>query len=305
MTLGTKFLKKFIDMREKNPSVVTDAILDFLDKHKVSYEKFEADKGLLPDFFGQNYIIHINPMAKYLQAPLLVGKGVCFDTGGYNIKTGSYMKGMHYDKTGAILAIAAAIDHKVSAAVFFVNNMIDYRAPVEGDILTETGTGLKVLIDNTDAEGRIGLAHLLATIGYKYDSAITIATLTGAAIVALGERTYAAVHSYYPDNTIKSTTLKSKLLHAAIIDGAEFWPLPEHAKYDKAINTKVKGADVRNCGDFKGAGSQTAFSFLKRFTKKPLLHLDIAGMDTDANGNGNIWGLKEVGMLLKILKSVY
>lgn len=294
-TKGNNFLKKFINLREKDPFIVYGAIKTWLDSHRIRHEgDYCHDRGLLKDFFGINsHIIHINPGET---DTCIIGKAVCFDSGGYDIKT--KMSDMFYDKNGGLLSIAAAIDNKTSCIVFIVNNMIQYTAPVAGDILTDEFTGLRVLIDDTDAEGRIGLAHcigLAKQLGYI--KLLTIATLTGSAVQATGERTYALVHSN------KTRDLSDILCDVTNKTGLELWPAPFHKDYDKAIDTKIIGADVRSCGEFKGAGSSTAFSFLKRFSKESRhIHLDIAAMMLDKNKNGLIWGLEEVKYLLELIK---
>ncbi len=300
-SLGTQFLEEFIDLREKDPDEVTLRVLLFFQKHNIHYQSTEASpQQLVSQFFNESpaRIVRVFASDSSIHPEtLLIGKGVCYDTGGYSLK--NTMKGMHYDKNGALLAIASAIDHNVDAVVFFVSNMIHDRAPVEDDILTEPNTKLRVLIDDTDAEGRIGLASLIAEYGRDYANVITLATITGSAVNVTGDRTFALAHTNF------AKTDYPKILKAALKGTkhpAKMWPAPFHKDYDKAIDTKVKGADVRSCGSFKGAGSSTAFSFLKRFREpgKRLMHLDIAAMMLDADGNGLVFGLKEVGELIKI-----
>ncbi len=291
---GTKFLEKFINLREKDPEKVATSIHNYIEQklHRRLYCYLSEEGGLLRQFFGQESFVLVLPPTREKCDVVLVGKGVCYDSGGYNIK--SNMNGMHYDKNGALLALAAAIDTGVQARVFFVNNMIRPGSPVCGDILTEHNTGIKILIDDTDAEGRIGLASLLSRTD-KEKVAITIATLTGAAVGVTGEGTYALVHS-----TKKSDYPK---FMAKALSGSKFWPAPFHDKYDKSVKTKAIGADVHSCPTFKYAGSSTAFSFLKRFRKGHLIHLDIAAMMTDKSGNGLVWGIDEVSELIRIATS--
>ncbi len=292
---GTKFLEKFINLREKNPHVVADAVVQYLEKELGPDRrvfKTLADEGsLLRQFFGDEaYIVHIfNIEPEADKNVILLGKGVCYDSGGYDLKND--MKGMHYDKNGALLAIAAALDFGVEAKVFFVNNLIRNDAVVCGDILLEPNTGIKVLIDDTDAEGRIGLAYLLGETQH-YKQAITMATLTGAAVGVTGERTYALVHSTEPANYVH-------FMHLAL-EGKQFWPAPFHKEYDKSVTSKIIGANIHSCPTFKYAGSSTAFSFLKKFRPKGFIHLDIAAMMVDKNGNGLVWGLNEVNTLIRV-----
>jgi leucyl aminopeptidase len=289
---GTKFLEKFINWREKDPSSWRIEVEEYLKKLGVIVESKRAcPRSLLISFFGyEAYILHLKH-SKKLTKNLLIGKGVCYDTGGYNLKT--HMTNMHFDRNGALLAIAAGIDTKTDVAVFFVSNMLRDNSPVDGDILLEPFTNKKILISNTDAEGRIGLADLLGRFNKQYKDVLTIATLTGAAVGVTGERTMALVHSNKPSDY-------AKLMQLAL-SGNEIWPAPFHKDYDASIITKVKGADIDHCGNYRYAGSSTAFSFLKHFWKGHQLHLDIAAMDSDKNNNGYIWGIKEVTNLLKVL----
>lgn len=307
-TRGENFLKKFINLREKNPLVVVEAIETWLRSHRIDYYNGSSNwahtflgGGLLGDFFGNNsHILCINPGKT---ETCIIGKGVCFDSGGYDLKT--KMSDMFYDKNGALLSIAAAIDNNTSCIVFFVNNMITYDSPVAGQILFDKYSGLNILIDDTDAEGRIGLAHCIGIARYLgYKRILTIATLTGSAVQITGERTYAMVHSNHRDDLSKvldrSMYLEDPNTHECF--PIQLWPAPFHEEYDKSIDTKIIGADVRSCGEFKGAGSSTAFSFLKRFSKDSHhIHLDIAGMMLDKHKNGLIFGLSEVAYLLKDL----
>lgn len=295
LTLGQKFQKQFINLRETNPYYVANSIFEWLKKNDVSV-KWSSDgsncTGLLKDFFGHSIILEINPGKT---KKVIIGKGVCFDTGGYDVKAD--MKDMFYDKNGAILAIAAALDNECSALVFFVSNFINDRV-VSGQILKDRFTGLRVLIDDTDAEGRIGLAHCIGLAKeYEYESILTIATLTGHAHYVTGDRTYAMVHSndIYDLSSVMETVIYREYT-------LKLWPAPFHKEYDKAIDTKIIGADVRSCGVFKGAGTSTAFSFLKRFSKEtPHIHLDTAAMMLDKNKNGYCWGIEEVTYLLRLL----
>lgn len=292
-TLGTKFLEKFKDLRERDPMTFVVKITAWLRKNKISYLLGQKEEnGLLNTFFGPRaielFITHGEPTGT-----LLIGKGVTYDTGGYNLKLRN-MGDMFYDRMGALLAIAASIDNKIDCSVFFAFNGINDRV-VEGDILEEKRSKLKILIDNTDAEGRIGLAYLLAIAKEKGISKkiITIATLTGAASVFSGSRNFALVHS------------NDKTMYHKVIDGhlkgLQIWPAPNLDVYDKAIDSPIIGSDIRSCGKLDGGGSMTAFSFLKRFvsTDTRLIHVDMAAMNQDKVGNGLAWGLDEIKFLIE------
>lgn len=304
MTKGQKFLKHFINMREKSPSRVFYRITEYLDDIGVDYEEpTNSNDGLSDIFFKNLYFLFINHKHDTLDGKsIIIGKGITFDSGGYDLKTS--MKDMFYDKNGALLAIANSIDTGYPALVFFADNMIHDEAPVAGQIIKEYRQDLNVLIDDTDAEGRIGLATCLNIAqGYRYTKFLTIATLTGHAHNITGDRTYAMVHSNKPNDLIEIM----RDVVTSDLEGSnrlEMWPAPYHKDYDKSIDTKIKGADISNCGTFKGAGTSTAFSFLKRFVDNGnhLIHLDIAAMMLDKHHNGyEKFGWKEVPYLLNLL----
>lgn len=218
---------------------------------------------------------------------ILIGKGIMFDSGGIQSK-GNHMDGMFFDKLGAVITIDYCLKNpEIPGVVFFTNNLVSEDSYLPGEII-ESDQGVRVLIDHTDAEGRLGLADLLEYAEEQNPKAekITVATLTGAAVRFTAENTFALLHTYRKDLKIK-----------AIEQGVKIWPAPEHKDYRKALKTKVIGADIRSCGNLDGAGSQTAYQFLKHFCKK-LTHLDIAGMYVkDNNYTGE--GYEEVDFLIK------
>jgi len=204
-----------------------------------------------------------------------VGKGVTFDTGGYNLKPGSSMLAMHSDMGGAaaVMGAARAIGElrPKNVEVHFViptaENNIDGNAMKPQDIFR--GYGKKTVeIQNTDAEGRLILADALAYIQeHKVDTIIDLATLTGACVVALGETT-AGIFS-------DSDALVSQLIAAASTTGEDIWRLPLTKKLDKTLDTHT--ADMRNVGPRWG-GAITAALFLKRWVNIPdWAHIDLAG----------------------------
>ncbi|WP_391591987.1 Leucyl aminopeptidase PepA [[Mycoplasma] cavipharyngis] len=223
------------------------------------------------------------------QAPLLalVGKGVCFDTGGYSLKTGGHLRGMKFDMSGAAAVVAAIIalaknkvNTNVIGVVGLVENLISAKAYRVDDVLTSY-QGTTVEIDNTDAEGRLVLADCL-TYAYqdlKADQLLSIATLTGAVIYALGS-TYAGAWT-------KSDQDWEILNHAAYAAGESVWRLPFHNDYLSLLKTSHI-ADIKNSTNSPKAGSSRAACFLKEFSSdKPYFHLDIAGMDSTTEGSGS------------------
>ncbi|MFL0165641.1 leucyl aminopeptidase [Candidatus Clostridium helianthi] len=205
----------------------------------------------------------------------LVGKGVTYDSGGYSIKPTSSMDSMKSDMGGAasvIGAISAIAKKKLKINVVGViaacENLISGAAYKPGDIIgSMAGKYIEVL--NTDAEGRLTLIDAVHYIieKEKVNKVIDLATLTGAALVALGVTTTAVVSNndeFYKD--LENASLKAD---------EKVWRLPNFDDYKKLIKSDI--ADLKNTGG-RHAGTITAGLFIGEFVQnKPWLHLDIAG----------------------------
>ncbi|MBX2805264.1 MAG: leucyl aminopeptidase family protein [Hyphomicrobiales bacterium] len=206
----------------------------------------------------------------------IVGKGICFDTGGLNLKPGNTMDLMKKDMGGsaAVLALAAMImgaklPVRLRVLIAAAENSVAGNALRPGDIL-KSRTGLHVEIGNTDAEGRLVLADALALADEdKPDHIFSLATLTGAARVALG----ADLPPVYSTNI----ALAQAIAATGTDIGDPSWPMPLWAPYDKMIDSKL--GDIRNIGPSPFAGSIIAALFLNRFVKsaKHYTHFDIYG----------------------------
>jgi leucyl aminopeptidase len=207
-----------------------------------------------------------------------VGKGVCFDTGGYSLKPAKFMEDMTYDMAGSAVVVGlmknlALKKAKINAVgvVGLVENMVSGNAQRPGDIV-KSFSGKTIEILNTDAEGRLVLADALTFTEKKFKPKfiIDLATLTGAIIVSLGSE-YAGLFS-------NDDKLSNQLIDAGKKVDEKLWRMPLHKNYDKLINSK--NADMQNINYVGGAGSTTAAQFLQRFilNKTPWAHLDIAGM---------------------------
>ncbi len=217
--------------------------------------------------------------AKNNSKPLaFVGKGVCFDTGGYSLKPAKFMEDMTYDMAGSATVVGlmknfALRKAKINAVgvVGLVENMVSGNAQRPGDIV-KSYSGKTIEILNTDAEGRLVLADALTFTEKKYNPKfiVDLATLTGAIIVCLGSE-YAGLFS-------NDDKLSKQLFDAGEKVEEKVWRMPLHKNYDKLMNSK--NADVQNINYVGGAGSTTAAQFLQRFilNKTPWVHLDIAGM---------------------------
>jgi leucyl aminopeptidase len=206
----------------------------------------------------------------------LVGKGVCFDTGGLDIKPSSGMALMKKDMGGAaaVLSLAsmvmqARLDVRLRVLIPAVENAVSGNSFRPGDILTSR-KGLTVEIGNTDAEGRLVLADALHLADMeKPDLLVDMATLTGAARVALGPD----LPPFYTDDDALAGELAS---HATSV-ADPVWRMPFWGRYNEMFSSKV--ADINNAGTGGFAGSITAALFLKRFVEqaRSYVHLDIYG----------------------------
>lgn len=204
----------------------------------------------------------------------LVGKGVCFDTGGLDIKPASGMALMKKDMGGAAnvlglaqMIMAANLKVRLRVLIPAVENAIAGNAFRPGDVLTSR-KGITVEIGNTDAEGRLVLGDALALADEEQpDLLIDMATLTGAARVALGPD----LPPYYTDDE----ALAEAIAKAGREVNDPVWRLPFWQPYNRLFESSV--ADMNNAGDSGFAGSITAALFLKRFVDKAkaYVHFDI------------------------------
>lgn len=206
----------------------------------------------------------------------LIGKGVCFDTGGLDIKPASGMLLMKKDMGGAASALAAAmmicdaaLPVHLRVLLPVVENAIAGNAFRPGDVLTSR-KGLTVEIGNTDAEGRLILADALTyACEEQSDLLMDFATLTGAARVALGPE--------LPPFYTFHDGLAAEIAGAAQAASDPVWRMPLWDPYQSMIDSKI--ADVNNSGGSPFAGSLTAALFLSRFVpaQAPWAHFDIYG----------------------------
>jgi leucyl aminopeptidase len=204
----------------------------------------------------------------------LVGKGVCFDTGGLDIKPGASMLTMKKDMGGAAIALATAqlvmdarLPVRLRVLLPMVENSISSNAYRPGDVLA-TRKGLTVEIGNTDAEGRVILCDALA-LGdeEKPDLMIDTATLTGAARVALGPELPALFSS--------DDAIADQLLQAAAAESDPLWRMPLWTGYDDELSSKI--ADLNNVSSSGFSGAIFGALFLRRFVTdaSAWMHIDL------------------------------
>ena len=226
----------------------------------------------------------------------VVGKGVCFDSGGLSLKPAKSMEDMKWDMggaatvTGLMKAVSSnKIKKNVVGIIGLVENMPDGNAQRPGDVI-KSFSGKTIEVLNTDAEGRLVLADLLSWAEKNINPAfmIDLATLTGAMIVSLGK----VRAGLFCNNN----NLTKKIEASGEKTGDKVWSMPLDEEYDKMINTEI--ADMKNIGGM-GAGSITAACFLQRHVEKtPWAHLDIAGVTWLSNSTktspigASGWGVK-------------
>ncbi|TAN47411.1 MAG: leucyl aminopeptidase family protein, partial [Rhodospirillales bacterium] len=233
---------------------------------------------------------------------ILVGKGVCFDSGGLDLKPSPAMRLMKKDMGGAAHALALAhlvmtakLKVRLRVLIPAVENMPGPNAMRPLDVLS-TRAGITVEVGNTDAEGRLILADALAEAAKnKPDLILDFATLTGAARSALGPD--------LPALFCNDDKLAEDMLAAARHEDDPLWRLPLWAGYDDMLKSRI--ADVNSAPDSPFAGAITAALFLQRFVpgKIPWAHLDLFAWNaTDRPGRpmgGEAMGLRATFALLQ------
>ena len=225
----------------------------------------------------------------------LVGKGITFDSGGLSIKSAASMMEMKDDMSGAAITAAAAIGIarlglalKVTCITPLTDNAIGGDATRPGDVLRPLeGPTIEVL--NTDAEGRLILADGLSLAKrFEPDLTVDVATLTGAARVALGDRIAAVFGS--------DSGVSERVLDAASHAGEDFWEMPLYKDYRKSIDSDI--ADIKNVSASRYGGAIVAALFLAEYAGDgPWAHLDVAGPARSRETSGEqVKGASGVGV---------
>lgn len=205
----------------------------------------------------------------------LVGKGICYDTGGTNLKPANYMFGMHEDMQGSAVALGTfmalstiKVDFPVECWMAIAMNHIGPNAYKPNDVVTAAdGTTIEVV--HTDAEGRMVLADTLALASRgKPALIIDYATLTGACIYSIGTA-YSGVFT-------NREAWHSVLIKTGRESGERVWPFPLDEDYDKLIESSI--ADIKQCSRESGVDHILAARFLKHFVKDdiPWIHIDLS-----------------------------
>ena len=240
--------------------------------------------------------LNYNPSGKIVRKDklTLVGKGICYDTGGTNLKPANYMFGMHEDMQGSAVALGTLlaltklkVNFPVECWMALAMNHIGPKAYKPNDVVTASdGTTIEVV--HTDAEGRMVLADTLALASKeKPKLIIDYATLTGACIYSLG--------TAYSGIFTNREEIMPILIEAGRDSGERVWPFPLDEDYDKMIESDI--ADVKQCSREGGVDHILASRFLQRFVKNRVkwIHIDLsssnrkgglAHIPTDTTGFG-------------------
>ena len=224
-----------------------------------------------------SYVVVMRWRGTAAEQPLaLIGKGVCFDSGGISIKPAGGMEDMKFDMGGAAAvygAMRALASRKapvdVVGVVGLTENMASGTAQRPGDVIRSMA-GITIEVVNTDAEGRLVLADVLwyTKERFKPSAMVDLATLTGACVVALGHENAGLFTN--------DEQLAARLTAAGAAVGETVWRLPLGKGYAKHIKSDI--ADIKNVGRAREAGASAGAVFLERFVGDvPWAHLDIAG----------------------------
>lgn len=240
-------------------------------------------------------IVHLTYAPKSAKKHIaLVGKGICFDTGGHNLKPAKYMHGMHEDMNGSAVALGvllaatrAKLPIKIDCWVALAQNHISPAAYKQNDVVTAlNGTTIEIM--HTDAEGRMVLADTLTLASRQKPSMmIDFATLTGSMVSALGDR-YSGVLGNAP-------ALLCKAVGAGMAVGERVCAFPFDDDYDEDLESSI--ADIKQCTLEGGADHVHATRFLSKFIENdtPWLHVDLSSYNrkgglgavaSDVNGFG-------------------
>ena len=245
-------------------------------------------------------IVHVSYAPKGAKQRIaLVGKGICFDTGGHNLKPAKYMQGMHEDMNGSAVALgilqaATQLKLKVGIDVWLAiaQNHIGPLAYKQNEVITALN-GTTIEIVHTDAEGRMVLADTLNLAARtKPDLMLDFATLTGSMAVALGSR-YSGIFSNRDELIVQAIAAGKR-------SGERVNAFPLDADYEPALDSKI--ADIKQCTMDGEADHILAARFLMRFIEeRPWLHMDLSASScegglgavaSNVTGFGVAWGVE-------------
>ncbi len=297
---------------ELTPALYRGRIKKLAQQHDWKHEEFDMKKlrkmgagafiavaqGSDPEDAAIVHLSYRHPKAK--QTVALVGKGICFDTGGHNLKPSRYMHNMHEDMNGSAVALGillAATQNKLAVNIdcwlALAQNHISPKAYKQNDIVKAlNGTTIEII--HTDAEGRMVLADTLTLASRaKPNLMIDFATLTGSMATALGAR-YSGVLGNRDELVQRAVSVSKQC-------GERLCAFPMDEDYEVGLESKV--ADIKQCSQAGEADHILAARFLKRFVEHdtPWLHIDLSSsrceeglgiVASDVTGFGVAWGLE-------------
>ena len=299
---------------ELTPAIYRERIRKMAQQHGWELEEFDMKKlrrlgagafvavaqGSDPEDAAIVHLSYKHPKAR--QSVALVGKGICFDTGGHNLKPSRYMHNMHEDMNGSAVALGillAATQQKLPVKLdcwlALAQNHISPRAYKQNDIVKALN-GTTIEIVHTDAEGRMVLADTLTLAARaKPDLMIDFATLTGSMATALGSR-YSGVLGNRDELVQRAVSVSKRC-------GERLCAFPMDEDYEAGLESKV--ADIKQCAAAGEADHILAARFLNRFVDDmPWLHVDLCAsrceeglgiVAGDVTGFGVVWGLEMLG----------
>lgn len=252
--------------------------MDFLDTRVLARRKAGAFLAVCQASPAKDAgIVHLKyrPKARGGNRLALVGKGICFDTGGVNVKSAKYMNGMHEDMQGSAVALGTLlalsrmkVPYPVDCWLALAENHIGSRAYKPNDVVTACN-GTTIEVKHTDAEGRMVLADTLALASRgKPHTLIDYATLTGACVYSLSSR-YSGVFS-------NREAMTGTLIEAGRDSGERVWPFPQDTDFDESLKSEI--ADTLQCTLEGEADHILAARFLNRFVASDInwVHVDLA-----------------------------
>ena len=300
------------------PTIYREKIKKLAQKNRWKHEEFSMSK-LKKMGAGAFYcvgqgsepqdaaIVHLSYYPKGAKKTIaLVGKGICFDTGGHNLKPAKYMSGMHEDMNGSAVALGileaatlAKVPVNIDCWLAIAQNHIGPKAYKQNDVVKALN-GMTIEIVHTDAEGRMVLADTLTLASRKTPMAIIdFATLTGCMAVAMGDR-YSGALSNKPE-------LACMAVGAGAEVGERIAAFPFDEDYEDDLDSQI--ADIKQCTLEGGPDHIHAARFLGRFVEKdvPWLHIDLSSSNrkgglgaanSDVNGFGVAFGLRMIEKII-------
>lgn len=303
-----------------NPEQYQEILKDRAIKNKFIYRFFDYDKlnkmnagafsavlSADPQNHGGLVHIHCKPKSKSLGKIVIVGKGLCYDTGGLNVKPDKYMYSMHRDMTGSAVALAVfetilklQLPYEIDGLLALAENHISPSAYKPNDVVTAMN-GKSIEVVHTDAEGRMVLSDALCFASdLKPDLIIDFATLTGSATRAIG-----TARSCIFSNSKK---LLKVGMDVGDTSGERVWAFPIGDEYLDGLKSEV--ADIKQCSLEPGPDHIQAASFLNEFVEDgiPWLHVDLSAeenkgglglVDTDVTGFGVRYAIEVIQAFFK------